>query len=70
MTYQISSDAIKMGADMANFLCGPGFDGFLAWLDQDMAAGKCECGRVHLLEAKKVRRNLDLFREAFDAASD
>jgi hypothetical protein len=49
---------------MAEYLAGPGFDGWLAYLDRQIAqmAVECpDCGRPHILpsaDAETVRANL------------
>lgn len=58
---EIVSDMIKT---MAGYLSGPGFDGFLAWVDQQRQVVGCDCGRHHGIDAKAIRANLRQLHDA------
>jgi hypothetical protein len=51
--------AMDLVATMAHYLAGPGFDGFLAWCDQQYPGQKCgNCGEEHSVDAVAVKVNL------------
>lgn len=54
--------------DMTGYLSGPGYHGFLAWLDQNYS--HCHCGKSHAPDAGSVRANLENLRAATAAARD
>lgn len=50
--------AADMIRTMTRYLAGPGFNGFLAWLDQGNI-DPCICGQAHAPDAGIVRSNLE-----------
>jgi hypothetical protein len=63
MGYEISGEhadtTIDMIGHMARYLSGPGFAGFLAWIDQEYPAADCvNCGERHGPNATAIRINL------------
>lgn len=56
----------NLTATMCDYLSEPGFDGFLAWLDQ--RANQCNCGERHVPDAQAVRGNLRNLKAAMDKA--
>lgn len=57
--------AVDMTEHMTRYLSGPGFAGFLAWLDQEYPGVDCpECGERHGPRAEAIRINLERLHAA------
>ena len=50
---------MDMVEHMTRYLSGPGFPGFMAWVDQEYAGKTCGVGGDHVPSAMATRVNLD-----------
>ena len=73
--YLLDEETMEMLGTLTDFVAGPGFDGFLAFVEQKvarMAAGECDCGGAHDIgpvPATAVRLNVERLSMAIDAAT-